>query len=151
MEPTRVSSSTTLFFKIFLPTVWIIFFGAFTLFVVFTGPSAGIPQLPGIKIGAIIFYLIGLVLLWFTLLKLKRVELAEDHFFVTNYFRTFRYTYDSLKEIQEIDLLILTVVVFTFTSKGSFGKKISFISRRKVWLEYVEKHPDQFEHLLASR
>lgn len=147
MHPTRVSSSFTIFLKIFIPTVWIIFFGAFTLFILLTGRGAGIIALPGVKIGAVIFYALGFLLLWTTIMDLKRVELADDHFFVTNYFKTYRYTYDSLSRINEIDLLVLTVVVFTFVEKSSFGKKISFMSRGKVWKDYIEANPDKFAHL----
>jgi len=150
MDLTRVSSSFTIFLKIFIPTTWIVFFGILTLFILFAGSESGIPNMPGLKIGTLIFFASGVVLLWLTLMKLKRVEMADDHFFVTNYFKTFRYTYDSLTKIQEWDLLILTIVIFTFTSKGSFGKKISFVSRGKVWRNYVDEHPESFSHLIET-
>ncbi|MDX1479154.1 MAG: hypothetical protein R3301_15675, partial [Saprospiraceae bacterium] len=78
----------------------------------------------------------------------KRVEMAQDHFFVTNYFKTYRYTYDSLKGINELDLLVAQVVVFRFVQKSAFGNSIYFVSRRKIWKEFVEQHPDLFAHLL---
>lgn len=150
MELVRVSSSLTIFFKIFIPTTWIVFFGALTVFILFTGPDSGIPDLPGLKAGALIFFVCGVLLLWFTLIKLKRVELADDHFYVTNYFQTFRYTYASLTQIQEWDLLIMTLVIFTLSSKGSFGRKIAFIGRGKVWRDFVRQHPEHFSHLNAK-
>ena len=149
MKPVRVSSSSTLFLKIFLPTVWIVFFGAFTLFIIF-GAGRNFPDIPGIRIGAVLFYAAGLLLLYFTLLRLKRVEMDDDHVYVTNYFKTYRYTFQSVTRIQEIDMLLLTLVILTLAEKGAFGRKIAFVRRKKVWNEFIASHPEQLSHTLGK-
>ena len=148
MQPLRVSSYWTLMMKIFIPTAWMVFFGALTVFAtVMNGMGHFHLALP-IKALIIGLYILGILLLYLSFLRLKRVEMAPDHFFVTNYFKTYRYTYDSLKGINELDLLVAQVVVFRFVQKSAFGNSIYFVSRRKIWKEFVEQHPDLFAHLL---
>jgi len=144
MEQIRVSSSWTLFYKIFLPTVWIAFFGSLTLIVVSMNTMGGISSHIGIKLGALVFFLLGLALLWFTLMNLKRVELAEDAFYVTNYFKTYKYSYQSLKQVKEFDLIFLHITLFKFVAKTAFGNKIFFIQRRNVWTAFLKANPDLF-------
>ncbi|MDX1479275.1 MAG: hypothetical protein R3301_16280, partial [Saprospiraceae bacterium] len=110
MQPLRVSSYWTLMMKIFIPTAWIVFFGALTVFTtVLNGMGHFRLPLP-IKALIIGLYILGILLLYLSFQRLKRVEMAQDHFFVTNYFKTYRYTYDSLKGINELDLLVAQVV-----------------------------------------
>jgi hypothetical protein len=142
MEQIRVSSSWTLFYKIFLPTIWIAFFGSLTLIAITMNTLGAISSHIAVKLGVLAFFLSGLALLWFTLMDLKRVELAEDAFYVTNYFKTFKYSYQSLKEVKEFDLIFLHITLFKFVAKTAFGTKIFFIQRRKVWTGFLQANPD---------
>ena len=147
MKEIRVSSSWTLFYKIFLPTVWIVFFGVLTIFTLISGGVRSLPYHLAVQGTLVMVLLSGFALLWFTLMDLKRVELTDDCFYVTNYFKTYRYTYDSLKDIRELKFLWINVTVFEFVQKSSFGKKIIFIQRRQVWNEFIDTHPEVFSHL----
>ena len=150
MQPVRVSSYWTLFLKIFIPTVWIVFFGAVTIFVTVLNGLGNISLGLSVKAAIIGLYAIGFVLLYISFLRLKRVEMTAEHFFVTNYFKTFRYTYQSLKNIKELDFLIMQIVIFEFVEKSAFGKKVFFVRRRKIWNEFVSEHPDSFAHLIST-
>lgn len=146
MKEVRVSSSWTLFYKVFFPTGWIVFFGVFAIFLIFDGfGSVFLPM--ALRIGYIVFFIAGLILLWFTLMSLKRVEMDEEVFYVTNYFKTYKYSYDSIAAINEIDFIIMKVVTLKFVERSSFGKKVFFVARRAVWGDFVESHPDLFSHL----
>ncbi len=146
MKEVRVSSSWTLFYKIFFPTGWIVFFGAFAVFLLFDGfGSVYLPM--ALRIGYIVFFVAGLVTLWFTLMSFKRVEMDEDCFYVTNYFKTYKYSYDSIASINELDFIIMKVVVLRFVERSSFGRKIFFVARRSVWGNFVQSHPHLFAHL----
>ena len=146
MDTTRVSSNWTLGLKIFIPTTWIVFFGSLTIYIAMNG--FGQFQLPiAARAGAVGIYLVGLLLLYVTLLRLKRVELSPTHFYVTNYFKTYRYTYDSIRVVKENDYLIFTTVVFKFVEKSTFGKQIYFVRRKKIWAEFIAEHPNLFAHL----
>lgn len=128
----RVSSDWTLFFRFFLPTVWIVFFGVIIGVVFFT---MHIPSWKWIA-GILGFYIAGILLLIFTLLSLKRVECSEDYFYITNYFKTYRYTYDSLHAIRTFDILLFKIIVLIFHEPSSFGRRIFFLARRNVWDEW---------------
>lgn len=126
----RISSSFTLFFRLFVPIFWAVFFGAFTIGLLVT------PQLPAVidniyfRIGLVVFYLSGLALLYFTILRLKRVEIDADFVYVTNYLKTYRYPFHNIESIHEVNLGIFQLATFRFKEKGSFGKKIHFLESR---------------------
>ena len=148
MKEIRVSSSWTLMYKIFLPTVWIVFFGVLTLFTLFSGGIRSLPYHLAVQGTMLLVFLAGFAFLWFTFMDLKRVELTEENFYVTNYFKTFRYTYDSLKDIRELKFLWINITVFEFVQKSSFGSKVYFIQRKQVWNEFIDQHPNVFSHLV---
>ena len=134
---TRVSSDWTLFLKLFLPTVWIVFFGVVEVVLIFNR------MLPPVLIaGTMVCYVIGLLVLYATLLRLKRVECTEEHLYVTNYFRTYRYTYDSIASTRKTSLGIADLVKITFNARTTFGKSIYFVKRPKVWEEQGIIHPE---------
>jgi len=147
MREVRVSSSWTLFYKIFLPTVWIVFVVTITAFTLFSNKIASLPYAIAIQGTMVMVLLLGLVFLWFTLMNLKRIEMAEDSFYITNYFKTYRYSYSSIKHISDINLYVMRIGVIEFISDSSFGKKVYFVERKKVWEDYIASHPEQFAHI----
>jgi hypothetical protein len=139
----RISSNFTLFLKIFLPTFWIAFFGIFTLAVWVTGAVSigGIPA-STFKTGLAVFFLLGSILLYFTFLQLKRVELDEHHLFVSNYFKTYRYPFSELEKITERDLGLFHLVQVHLKAPGKFGKRITFLLDEAMWEDFLEKYPE---------
>jgi hypothetical protein len=79
----------------------------------------------------IIFYLLLLLLMWFTIADLKRVELEGNHLYVTNYMKTYKYTMESIAEIKSYELGIFEVVSLHMKAKTKMGKKIRFLSENK--------------------
>jgi hypothetical protein len=147
----RVSSTWTLFLKIFLPTFWIVFFSAFAGIAIFL-ESETIPYFGtfSFKAGSVLFIFAGLVVLYFSLVRLKRVEFGNEKFFVTNYFKTYRYSYESIEKITEIDMVLVCVTFIHFFQKTAFGKKVFFIKRKKVWNEFIRLNPHYFAHILPK-
>ncbi len=138
----RVSSNLTIFLKLFLPTVWIVFFGIFTV-AIFITENTQIPLLtaPQFKYSFLVFYLFFLTLIYFSLMKLKRVEMGADSYIVSNYFKTFRLYYSDLLKITIIPLGRLKIITFHLTNKASFGKKITFIASSYLWNYFMEHNP----------
>src|SRR5690625_984234 len=91
--PKRISSSFTLFFFLFVPIFWLVFFGGFMVASFIYANETAFFQTLGYKIGIIILYITGVILFYFTLLQLKRVEIDTDYVYVTNYFKTYRYPF----------------------------------------------------------
>ena len=142
IHPKRISSSFTLFFFMFVPVFWLVFFGAFTAAsFIYSGDIAFFQNI-AYKIGIIVFYLTGVVFLFFTLLRLKRVEIDENFVYVTNYFRTYRYPFDIISSVTETNLLFFKLCTIRFVEKGSFGKKIHFLESRIKFQLALEEFTD---------
>ena len=94
----RVSSNLTVFFKLFLPTVWIVFFTIFTISI-FTIDGQSLPFLtsPVFKYPFLLVYLIFFALIYFTIVQLKRVEMGSDCYFVSNYLKTYRLVFEDIE------------------------------------------------------
>lgn len=138
----RVSTDLTLFYKFFIPIFWIVFFGAFTISVLalnraYYGSIAGGP----FRIGVVVFFLSSVAGLYFSLMRLKRVEMDEDFVYVTNYFRTVRYPYHNIEKIRESDFLFLKIVNLYLHTPGRFGRRITFVASQSRFRLFWEQHP----------
>ncbi len=124
----RLSSNWTLFLKIFLPVFWISFFGGFVIAAYVTN-SIEAPQFTNgkFRLQSVIFVLSGLVFFLFTFFRLKRVDGDEGFIYISNYFRTFRYSVDSIEEIIIYDHIIVKAAHMKFKGRTSFGNKIIFL------------------------
>ncbi|MEM1323830.1 MAG: hypothetical protein AAGG75_26455 [Bacteroidota bacterium] len=139
----NLSSSTTLLFKIVIPTLWITFFGSFTIALLLTKLSnVGPYPIEVFRIGFVIFSIIGIGLLYWALLPLKRVEADGEYFYATNYFKTYRYPHHSVKEIQIRDYLIVRSVRLKLRKAGKFGQKMTFIASRRRFDDFFANHPE---------
>lgn len=139
----RISTNATLFFKFFIPVFWLVFFGAFLLAVFTQGAEvASIFGNTGFRIGAVSFYLSGIILFYFTLFPLKRVEADDESVYVTNYFKTYRYSWDSVASVTASGFLLFLVANIHLKEKGGFGKKLPFIASKKLYREFWAEHPD---------
>lgn len=137
----RVSSNFTIFFKIFIPTVWLVFFTSI-LIMVFTISSQMLPAITtsGFKIGYTIFYLLFLIFIYFTIFQLKRVELGADYYFATNYFKTYKLIYDDIKSIETIEFGRFILITFNLQGKSSLGKKITFLASKQLYQIFIDSH-----------
>ncbi len=137
----RLSSNWTLFLKIFLPVFWISFFGGFVI-ASFVTSRLEVPQFTSDKfrLQAIIFVISGIIFFIFTFFRLKRIDAEGDFVFITNYFKTYRYSIDSIDEIIIYDHLILKAAHMKFKGKTSFGHKIIFMPNLIELKEFCELH-----------
>jgi hypothetical protein len=138
----RVSSNTTLFFKMFFPIGWGVFFAAFTaaLYIV---DKETLPFLtaPIFKYTFTIFFLAFLGLFYISVGKLKRVEMAEDHYIVSNYFKSYKLIYEDIESIKIMPLGRLSWVTFNLKAAGSFGKKITFLRSNNLFRLFANQYP----------
>lgn len=148
---TRVSSNLTLVLKIFLPTLWIAFFGLLTLAIFFSSGEENL--LFGdwtFKLSVLGFFLLFLAFIYFTIMKLLRVEFDEGTFSASNYFQTYQYKYEDIEEIVEYNILIKTIVKIKMKGLTKHGKSIYFL-KSKVWFkDFVESRPQVFEGLMRK-
>ncbi len=141
----RVSTNWTLFLKFFLPVFWIVFFGAVTIAVmVYRFDYIGDIPADNFRIGVGVFFLSGVLMMGFTLLRLKRVEMDPHFVYVTNYFKNFRYPYHNIEEIFISRFLFLSVATIRFKTPGTFGKKVFFVPNMERFRYVLTQHPEVF-------
>jgi len=139
----RVSSNLTVFFKLFIPTVWIVFFSTFTAALFFIdGRSLPFLTSPLFKYPFLLGYILFFTLLYYTVMQLKRVELGPDSYYVSNYLKSFRLVYDDVEKISIIPIGRLQLITFSLKAKGSFGKKITFLASKQLYELFMKANPE---------
>ena len=146
----RISSSATLALKIFFPTLWIVFFGAFTLAILFISIDRS-PLLGNwiFKTGIVLFYLLGIGTLYISVMSLKRVELDDEFFYITNYFKTYRYPYRNIEKLVEHDYNIFRIGQIHLVEPGHFGKRITFVESKQKFEDFVKSFPELSSKLIS--
>jgi hypothetical protein len=99
------------------------------------------------RIGVVLFYVSGLVMMIFTLMRLKRVELGTEHIYITDYFRNRTYTYNSIEGIYISRFLFLVTANIRLHQKGTFGKQIIFIPNLERFRYFLTQHPEVFSEV----
>ncbi|MBI1228171.1 MAG: hypothetical protein GC192_23255 [Bacteroidetes bacterium] len=140
----RISSNATLFLKIFIPTFWTVFFGAFTIAIWTVGDVPYFGPIPAIwmKLGLTAFLSLGVTFFYLTFLQLKRVELDELYVYASNYYTTYRYPYHNVEKITERDMALFHLVRIYLKVPGKFGKKLTFLLDETMFKDFLEKFPD---------
>ena len=138
----RISSSASLFLKIFFPTFWLVFFGSFTIAILISSDEKD-PIFGSIyfKIGVILFFLMGALILYFTFMQLKRVEFDREYLYVTNYFKTVRYKLEDIEYISETNLVLAHLGHVHLKAPGIFGRKFTFLQSRQKFEDFVKGDP----------
>jgi hypothetical protein len=147
----RLSSNLTLFFKVFLPIMWLVIFGSTTL-AFFAGRSAGMGfEAPwSLKLAMLLIFLSGAAFLYFTLLNLKRVEMGPDGAFVSNYFTHLQYKIEDVESITVTSFLLLSVATLRLKSAGTFGQNIRFIPSGSNFRPFWDAHPELKARLMPE-
>jgi nitrate reductase NapE component len=139
----RVSSNLTLALVIFLPILWITFFGAFTLAIwVYKMDYYG--TLPGatLRLGMLGFWLAGLLVFVFTIWRLKRVEIDHEYLYVTNYFKHVRYPLVQIAHFEVKDWRLFKIISIRLQAKGSFGQHIIFLPSGSAFETFAGSHEE---------
>jgi hypothetical protein len=125
-----LSSNNTLFWRIFVPTFGTVFFTGLLLAFWFTNMDdfdLATNTFWGLRIAFTLLWVVWLVFIYRTLLKLKRVDASDTHIYVTNYWTTVRYPWEEIKATTERKRLGKRIVTFHLNVPGRFGERISFL------------------------
>lgn len=138
----NISSSLTLVVKIGIPTIWIVFFGTSTLVTYFTEvPFLGPFSIWPFRIGLTLFLLTGIGLLYWSVMRLKRIDVKAPFFFASNYFKTYRYPFHQIERIRHRDYGLFKVIDVYLKEKGKFGQRITFLASRSRFDAFLERYP----------
>lgn len=140
----RLSSNWTIILKVIIPVIWLSFFASLLL-ASFLASSAEAPQVANqpFRTNIIIFILSGLVFFFFTLFRIKRVDADGRYIYVSNYFRTVRYTLDSIKEYEIYDHILFKAIHIHLHEKGRFGKRIILLPKMIHFNVFIEETGQQ--------
>lgn len=139
----QLSTSWTLALRIFLPTLWLTFFGTFLISVLFTDKST-LGDLPvgALRLGLAIFIAIFLIVFWKTLFQIKRIDADKDYVYITNYFKNVRYPHADVEKIELSKGLIFNYATMFLKGKGTFGDRIVFLASRKRLELFLLENPE---------
>jgi hypothetical protein len=143
----RVSSNLTLALVIFLPFFWTAFFLGLTI-ALWAYPFDYYGSLPGpaLRVGAVFFVLSGWLALYFTVLRLKRVEVDEQFMYVTNYLKHVRYPHHQVEGLKQLHWGLFRTIHIRLKTRGSFGKTLIFLPSGRAFESFVKQHPELRAH-----
>jgi len=139
----RLSSGWTLLLRLFFPVFYLVFMGAFTVATIIQGAEVSPVFTTWIyRIGMVSLLLLGLLTIRFTVWRLLRLDASPTHFFITNYFKTFRYSRESINTIYPFNILFWQFIKIRLKEKGSFGQNLYVLLERSLWVQYLDAHPE---------
>lgn len=145
----QISSSFTLFLKIIFPTSWFMFFGLFGLGAIFLNDGRNALLASNYFIlGYTIFFIVFAIIIYLTCIQIQRVDMDSNYIYITNYFKTYRYDYQSIESISMQNWLVFTTAKITLKEKGKLGQRIHCLIRKKVFLEFVAENRSSFKDLI---
>ena len=144
----RLSSNLSIFFRLFLPLVYIVFFGSLVIgsFLITANDSPLISS-SIFRYGMLSSYIIFVLIFSFSIMKLKRVDADENNILISNYFKTYKYTWDSIKKMTTINLLIFDIIYIHIHEKGKFGKKVFFLASRSLVKSFFSDYTQLFKYI----
>lgn len=134
----RITSNWTLFWKLFIPLIystWMLAFGLALLFADNSNFDLFFSSTSKMIYWAVILLIISFF--YFKFWTFKRIEFDEDHFYITNYFKTIRLPHAGVDRITYGSLGKHTAKLY-LKNKGYFGNKIRFVPY-SLGLEELEK------------
>jgi hypothetical protein len=147
----QVSTNLTLFLKIFLPVFYLVFFGSFVgaLWIQdyeYVGSIEG----DSLRYGATFLYLAIIAVIYFSVFKLKRVEMDADQVYVTNYVKHFKYGRENVEKITVSPVPFFRLITITFKKPGRFGKSVKFIPSMARFNEVLAVCPEWQEKVVEK-
>lgn len=74
---------------------------------------------------------------------LKRVEGNEEFVFVSNYFKTAKYSWtNEVARLERRPFLWMEFGFLYLSGKGAFGSHIYFLASKRLLNKFLEQHPD---------
>lgn len=146
-----VSAKSTLSLKLLLPVFWFCFFGGLTITILFKNlEGIGEPFTPlSARLMMLSFVLSTAGIYYLTFYPIKWVALDLERIYVSNFLKSYQYTYDSIARIEESKFLWWNKVTIHFHQAGQFGTSIVFLSSY-YWHYYLRKHPTVLQQLLPE-
>jgi len=132
----NLSSIQTIIMKIFFPGLWTVIFSA-AILSVFFGRVHGPESLP--RWGYVLFWIGGLVFVWWGSVRLKVVSVDNDFLYVSNYLKEIAIPLSDIYDVTENVWLNTHPVTIHLKSPSEFGDKILFMPKTRFSM--FSSHP----------
>lgn len=137
-KQTPISSTSTLFWRIFIPVFSTVILTGFLLAFWLISEEDLYLSFPALyaRLAITILWATWIFFLYRTLWRLKRIDADSVHLFVTDYWTTVRYPWTDVEKYTETQRLGRTIGHFHLKAAGRFGKTISILPARhkKQWM-----------------
>lgn len=144
----RVSSQLTIFIRIALPTIWLTTILSLTVLLIFAvSGKAQIFANPIVWIVFLVILISGIAFIYYVLWSIYRVDMDKRYVYVSDYFKTYKYSFDDIESIRDSKFLPGRIFIIRLKSKGSFGRTIAFLASQKLWTDFFAEHPDLFREI----
>ncbi|BDS14062.1 hypothetical protein [Aureispira anguillae] len=146
-----VSSQWTLTLKLLLPTFWFCFFGGLTIVLFFTPlDNIGEPFTPTTARLMMVSFVLSTAGIYYLMFSpIKWVAMDAEKLYVSNFRKSFQYTYDSIARVEESKMLFWNKVTIHFHEPSQFGQTIVFFGSY-YWYYFLKKHPEVLQQLLPA-
>lgn len=137
----RITSNWTLFWKMFIPIIYATWMLTFGLTLIFTDNSNF--DLFFSPVSKVIYWAVILPILalfYFKFWTFKRIEFDQNHFYITNYFKTIRIPHAGVDKVTFGSMGKVTAKLH-LKQKGYFGDKIRFVPYQ-LGLEELQKRTE---------
>jgi hypothetical protein len=136
----NLSSGATLVLRLFLPTVWLVFFGSFMM-AGWLSTEAFVGPFPRdvYRAGTTFFVAAGAIFFRLTVWRLYRVDAETGTLFVSDYFRTFRYPRESVAEIVLFSYGVFHLCRIRLKAKGKLGHTLWFYPSRRRLVDFMSR------------
>jgi len=127
-RPINISSGLTIILKIFFPIFWLVFFGLALLAFLFSKEAfvGGMPIL-WFRLMLLSFIVTGAAVMYFSIMRLQRVEIDREFLYITNYQKTARYPLHNVEKLEEVSYFLFKVFRVHLRTPGIFGKTPFFL------------------------
>lgn len=140
MNTKQLSSSLTLMWTVAVPTMWSAFFGIFTIAIFCSSRSYyGFVSATALKIIVPLVLLSGLLLLFLTVMRFKRIDIDGEFLYATNYIKTYRYPWHNIKHIKTRKGMFFSRGIISLKEGGKFGDSLLFLLSNRRWREFVNE------------
>jgi hypothetical protein len=147
----QLSTSWTLALRIFLPTLWLAFFGTFLIAITFSDKGhIGDFSISHLRLSLLIFILVFAFIFWKTILRLRRIDADSEYLYVTDYFKNRRYLHSDVDKIELTTGILFKYATLVLKGTGYFGNRIIFLASKKRLEMFLEENPNLKEWVVDA-
>lgn len=137
----NLSSELTWLYKFAFPTVWICGFGPGTLALFLVSEDARDPELLEVRWFFLGVLLVGTAMIYWSLIRLKKVSLVGDEFVISNYRKAIRVKILDVDKVTGSVLCNPELAWLHFRVTTDFGMSAQFMLPMRFSLNPFSRHP----------